>query len=226
MNLKAARLQAEASKILCGRRQIIYSRYKDFQRTLHPSQWRYLPQTWEIIGYEPFARHVDAPLEVEVTVVTFDDAFAHLPKLLAAAMEGRKNSLRDLCPNGPNEDETIDTSLDLMDLATATFQCKQDPAFLFGWDEIASHHCREEVVLFTHDGVLPLKTTPLLVEYSPWAANVVKKVAEVIGLDHTTVTPADLDEENMRFSCDSCGPHKEGAKYYKPGYDWRTLVRL
>lgn len=217
----------EASRIRRDRRQIIHLRYKDYQRTLHPSQWKYLPHTWEIIGYEPFARYVEAPVEVEVTVAAFDDAFAHLPELLASAMEERKKSLLVFLPIWPSEDEEIDASRDPMDLAMAAYRCKEDSALLFGWDEIASHHCKKlENPLWNYLAELQPQTTTPPVEYSPFAADVVKKVAEILGLDFATVTPADLDEEDLRFSCDSCGSYREGEIYYEPGYDWRTLVRL
>ena len=219
MDRKADRLETMRR----NRRPIIHSRYKDYQRTLHPSQWKYLPQTLEIMGYEPFARHLNAPVETQVTAATFDDAFAHLPELLAAAMEERKKSLRDLLP-----DENVNASHDPMDLATAVFRCKEDWAFLFGWDEIASHHCRRERegLLLTYHADLQPKTTAPPVEYSPLVADVVRKVAVMVGLDCATTTPADLDKEDVRFSCDSCRSHTEGWKQYEIGYDWRTMVRL
>lgn len=226
MARKADRLET----MRLNRRPIIHSRYKDYQRTLHPSQWKYIPQTSEIISYEPFAKHVNAPVEAEITAATFDDAFAHLPELLAAAMEERKKFLRDLLPNRSivNEDENMDASHDPMDLATAVFRCKEDWAFLFGWDEIASHHCRRERegLLLTYNEDLQPKTTVPLVEYDPLVADMVKKVEEIAGLDCATTTPADLDKKNVRFSCDSCRSHTEGWKQYEIGYDWRTLVRL
>ena len=227
MSYKTARLKADESTIRCNRRHIIYLRYKDYQSTLHPSQWKYLPRTLEITGYEPFARHVEAPVDVEVTAATFDDAFAHLPELLAAAMDARKKSLRDLLPNGipMNEGVNTDARYDPMDLATATFQCKEDFAFLFGWDEIASHHCRgeQEGVLLTYNADLQPKTTAPLVEYNPFAAKEVKSVVGLVGLDFTTTTPADLDGKDLRFACDSYGG---GWERYTKGYDWRNLVRF
>ena len=224
---KADRLKREESKTRRDRRHTIDLRYRDYQSTLHPSQWKYLPHTWEIIGYEPFARHVDAPVQVDVTLATFDDAVAHLPELLTSAMEERKEALRVLLPNWFNEDEKMDACHDPMVLAMAAFRCKGDSAFLFGWDEIASHHCQEqEGSLWDFDAYQKPQTTTASVEYSPFAANVVKKVAEVLGLDGATVTPAILDKQNARFSCDSCGSYREGVDYYEAGYDWRTLVSL
>jgi len=224
MERKADRLQKEASKIRGIRRQIIHSRYKEYQRTLHPSRWKYIPQTLEIIGYEPFARHVNAPVEAEVTAATFDDAFAHFPQLMIAAMEERKTSLRDLLPR----DENSGANHDPMDLATAAFRCEEeDSVFLFGWDEIASHHCREQDGVLNYNADLQPKTTTPSVGYSPLAANVIKKVIDVVGWDCATATPSELDNRDLRFSCDSCGSHTEGGWiHYEVGYDWRTLVRL
>jgi hypothetical protein len=219
MERQAERLRKEAAIIIGHRKQIIHMRYKQYQRTLHPSQWKYLPQIWEILGYEPFVRLIDAPIEDKVTAATFDDAFARLPELVAAAMEERKKSLRALLLNEPSEDRNM--SIDPMILATAAFRCKHDRcAYLFGWDDIATHHC--EGVNYSSD---PQSTTSQ-VAYSPFAANVVRKVAKKLRLNCATLTVAVLDQLNVRFSCDSCVLHKIGVNHYETGYNWRNLVRL
>ena len=213
MERKAERLQREAAQVRSIRRHIIYLRYKEYRRTLHPSQWKYLPSTLELVGYEPFARHVDIPIDVEVTAATFDDAFTRLPELLSVSMHDRKKSLRDLLPNGPYDDSDWGTRRDPMDLATATFRCKSGCPYLFGWDDIASHRCVES-------GFPD-------VNYCPLASIIVKKMAaKVMGFRFVSITAGDLDEEDKRFSCDSCVSCKYEGKFYEAGYDWRTLVRI
>jgi hypothetical protein len=83
------------------------ARYKEFQRTLHPSQWKYLPRTLEIAAFEGFSRHIEADVGVEVDGTTFDDAFLEFPNLLAAATEQRKATLRALMDDTPREDGEI-----------------------------------------------------------------------------------------------------------------------
>ena len=82
MDRKTERLEREAAMIRHHRRLIVNLRYTEYQRALDLSQWQYLLPTFEFIGRERFARHIDAPVEVEVTAATFDNAFARLPEIL------------------------------------------------------------------------------------------------------------------------------------------------
>lgn len=223
MGLKARRLKREAATVQRNRRNIIFLRYQEYKRTLHPSQWKYLPSTLKLFSYEPFARHIDVPVEVGVTPATFDDAFARLPELLAISMHDRKNSLRDLLPKGLHEDGDSGARRDLIDLATATFRCKAGCPYLFGWDDIASHQCEEQPF---DDTDLEWRSGFPEVDYCPLASIVLKKVAKVMGFQCVSMTAADLDQEDQRFSCDSCMSYKQGGKHYEAAYNWRTLVRI
>jgi hypothetical protein len=208
------------------------ARYEEFQRTLHPSQWKYLPRALEIITIEDFSRHIEGDIEMEVDGTTFDQAFLEFPSLLAAATEQRKTTLRALMDGTPREDGEIGP--DSIDLATAAFQCIEVHNFprpfryVFGWDEIASHHCLPEMehtdgVYYYHGS---RKTAPSRLRYLPEVAIVVRKLAQLIGLDAATATAADFDEKDKRFSCEGCPCNRDQGRYLQFGYTWRNLVSL
>lgn len=217
---------------MCNRRGILANRYKEFQRTLHPSQWRYLPRTLEIASLEPFAQHIGAEVEVEVEESTFNDAFLELPRLLATATEHRRAALSTLIGGAPKEDGEI--GVDPIDLATAVFKCAEFHGnlypfrYVFGWDEISSHHCLSEQE-GTYRGLFyrppsTFRNSPAVLEYSPEIANVVQKLAQLLGLDAATATPADFDKKNLRFSCECCPWFAEKDRFYRVGYTWRHMV--
>lgn len=127
-------------------------------------------------------------------------------------------SLRGLLPNGPHEDDNRSARHDPMDLATAAFICEAGCTYLFGWDDVACHHC---------EGLEIPVASLVQVKYSPFVASVVGKVVKAMGLDSVSMTATDLDKEDWRFSCDSCELFwQAGTYYYDMGYDWRALVRL
>ena len=216
------------------RRQIFNARYLEYQRSLSPSQWKYLPTTLEIIHYEAFAQFIEADIDVNVTASTFDDAFERFPEHHAAAMEKRRATLRPLLPNydEKEEGEISETVSDPLELAKAVFQCQTKGAphhfsFVFGWDDIASHHC-----LVERSGRSPYSTpidspsTPQL-EYVVHPAKVVEKLVRLSGLDPMTATASDLDQKNLRFYCPVCGPLKlSGDTIWRLVYTWRTMVCL
>ena len=101
---KAQRLESELGIIKYRRRQVLSFRYQQFQHTLHPSQWKYLPRTLEIAEFEAFAQHIEADAEIEVAGSTFDDAFSELPNLLVVATEQRKATLLAQMDDNPRDD--------------------------------------------------------------------------------------------------------------------------
>src|SRR6266542_1061676 len=210
-------------------------RYSEYQRSLSPSQWKYLPTTLEISHYEAFAKFIEADTNVNVTASMFDDAFEKFPEHHAAAMEKRRMSLRPLLPNCVDEKEEGEVSetvlADPLELATAAFQCQTTSAphhfsFVFGWDDIVSHRCITE-----RSGWSPYLTTipigsPITtrLEYSSHAAKVVEKLIRLSGLDPMNATATDLHKKNLRFYCANCS--SLDSKYiWRLGYTWRAMVR-
>lgn len=226
------RLEQELATVKFNRREILASRYKDFIRTLPPSQWKYLPRILEIAALEPFARHIGVGVEVEVDASTFDDSFLELPRLLADATEQRRAALSTLIGGAAKEDGEI--GVDPIDLATAVFRCSESHGYhypfryVFGWDEISSHHCLSETEgadrISRYRSESSSRTEPAAFEYSPEIAKVVQKLAQLLGLDAATATPTDFDKKDLRFSCECCSWITDKNRSYRRGYTWRHMV--
>jgi len=182
------------------------------------------------MDFEPISRHLDVDPSVEVTALTFEEAFNNLSGFIAEASEKRKASLRALLPT---EEETK-ASPDPVELATAVFQCNEisrhdtSPYFLFGWEDISSHHCLPEKEERTIENVEPKRDPPQIV-FSPHGAKVVQKLVELTGLDYVTATMADMDQMHSTYFCDCCVPFPNAdgnPGQCRFGYNWRAMVRF
>ena len=70
---KAKRLEEEFAKIQRNRRGIVDDLYKSYKASLHPSQWKYLPRTFDLCQLSPIAAMVEdrRTLPRTITVYTF-----------------------------------------------------------------------------------------------------------------------------------------------------------
>lgn len=84
MEAKPERLEQEMKSIRAERRAIVHASYEEYQKTLMPAQWAYLPRTIDVCAMGPFAEVLNAAADVTITRTDFEDAFDHLPELLAA----------------------------------------------------------------------------------------------------------------------------------------------
>jgi hypothetical protein len=135
-----------------------------------PAQWKYLPRTLDICSLDPFAAVLDATAEVAVTAADLEDAFRQLPKLLAASSDALKLHARSLIKMPTSAIQPASSAQELgdilkgeeaspssplqpaaLDLAPSTFTCKEPiciRSYLFGWGDIAQHHCRLDLDSF------------------------------------------------------------------------------
>ena len=188
------------------------------------------------MDFEPISRHLDMDPSVEVTALTFKEAFNNVSEFIAEASARRKASLRALLPTKTSgtDSEEIKTSPDPTELATAVFQCNEvsrhdiSPYFLFGWEDISSHHCLPEKEERTIENIEPKRDPPRVV-HSANGAKVVQKLVELTGLDYLTATMADMDQMHSTYFCDCCAsfPNPDGNPgQCRFGYDWRAMVRF
>jgi len=224
-----------------------------------PSQWKYLSRTLDICALEPFAKVLDAKPDVVVTAADFEDAFRQLPELLLASSEARKIHLRSLLqvPTSANQpassasgageivqseapsSSSSSSQIDALDLATAVFTCQERcsaPA-LFGWDDIAQHHCRLDLDRFDRfdtSGLLSCwehridqAAGPPKIDFSVERSRIARAVVQAAGLDDRTATVLDMDAKDLRFGCSACRPERyAGYSLTKVGYKWRDWVRF
>ena len=221
-----------------------------------PSQWKYLPQTVVICAMDPFAVVVDAEPDVAVTSADFEDAFRQLPELISADLDARKLHVHSLLKilTSANQPPCIDSAPELggiangeassssnslppnaLDLATAVFTCHERScrvSFLFGWDDIAQHHCN----LDSHSNDpswIPhrAKYKPGLpkLEFSVLGSEITAAVIRAVGLNDKVATVSDMDvkTKDIRFGCSICPPVpvRRNGTWNKGGYKWRELVR-
>jgi len=131
---------------------------------------------------EPFAVVLDAEAGVTVTAAHFEDAFRQLPELLLADSDSRRLHARSLLKFLTSVDQPISSppepgeivegeassssnspQPDAMDLATAVFACREMACnrfnrkqfYLFGWDDIAQHHCKSDLDSLSSDASNP-----------------------------------------------------------------------
>ena len=203
---------------------------------------------------DPFAVVVDAEPDVSVTSADLEDAFRQLPELISADLHARKLHARSLLRNltsanqpacsAPESGEIADgeassfsNSLppNALDLATAVFKCRERScrvSFLFGWDDIAQHHCNLD--LHSNDP----SWTPHHVKYKPGlpklefsapGTEITAAVVRAVGLNDKVATVSDMDAktEDIRFGCSICPavPVRRNGTLNKGGYKWRELVR-
>jgi len=256
---KKERLEREMKEIRFARRDIIHTSYKEYQKTLMPSQWKYLPRTVDICTMDPFAAVVDAEADVAVTAADFEDAFRQLPELISTDSDARKlhaRSLLNILPavnlpasSAPEPGEIVEgeassfsSSLqpDPLDLATAAFTCREAScnfnrreSYLFGWDDIAQHHCKSDLGLVSSNMYwiyqrVEYEPGPPKIDFSAQASEIAAAVVRAAGLDDKVATVSDMDAKakDIRFGCSVCPPLKRNAtSWTKGGYKWREFVR-
>ena len=237
----------------------MHTSYKEYQKTLMPSQWKYLPQTVDICTMDPFAAVVNAEGDVAVTAVDFEDAFRQLPGLISAYSDARKLHARSLikiptavnqpASSAPEPGEIVvgepsfslsSLQPDPLDLATAAFTCQEVScsfnrkiSYLFGWDDIAQHHCKSDLGLVSSNmhwtyHSMQFEPGPPKIEFSARGSEMASAVVQAAGLDDKVATVSDMDTKakDIRFGCSICSPVKkrEATSWMKGGYKWREFV--
>ncbi|KIM35772.1 hypothetical protein M413DRAFT_449599 [Hebeloma cylindrosporum] len=246
---KRKRILREKEELRSTRMPILHASYQEYQKSLMPVQWKYLPRTIDICAFVPFAEILDAPADIAITFVDFEDAFRQLPQLLAANDVARKihalsllnNPTATLPPNSnvPEQepiihDPTVISSSSnssqpddgALELATALFTCMESPC---------TKRNVPQSYLFGWDDIAQHNCKsdsyyilgPPKIAFSLQASNVAAAVVRAAGLDAGLATVADMDAktEDLRLGCSSCPPlMRDGVIWEKCGYTWRDFV--
>ncbi|KAF9524737.1 hypothetical protein CPB83DRAFT_598223 [Crepidotus variabilis] len=242
---REARLEREASEFRRNRFSAISSRYLAFKRGMHPSKWKYLPPIKSLVALEPFVACITAEKSSTISPPELNELFLKLPEFLAQIE--RKQILRllnilqpALDPPAWSMDKILLHTIPVcVELASSVFRCVEGD-YMFGYDEVASHHCGVGVGSFqpraTEAKFIAASERRRQTFYDPpilgagTAAAVVDKILRLVGLDPASATVSDLDEcvnkddAPLRFECDGCAAVKDNTLFYKLGYDWRTLA--
>ncbi|PPR02550.1 hypothetical protein CVT26_012018 [Gymnopilus dilepis] len=235
---KAKRLEEEFAKIQRNRRGIVDDLYKSYKASLHPSQWKYLPRTFDLCQLSPIAAMVEAPIESTVTAADFAEAAETFPALLSSFSEDRKQKARALLPSAPPaprepgeiEDDVVQ---DVLDLATSVFECRNvgtqghaRSSPVVGSDDLLSHHCGAPDHGLPHRGYYYWYSSSeegkLL--FSEEGSQVAASLVRLAGLDPTTALASDMDKKDLRFSCSRCIPLNVSGSWSRRGYSWRSAI--
>ena len=239
--------------IRSGRRLMIHGSYQDYQKALMPAQWKYLPRTLDICALGPFAAVLDAAADVAVTAADLEVAFRQLPELLAASSDALKLHALSLikiptpttqpASSAQEPGEILDGEAALpsssiqpttLDLAAYTFTCQESiclRSYLFGWDDIAQHHCRMDLDSF--DSVtfgwephwIDQPPDPPKIVFSAHGSEIAGTIVRAAGLDDRVATALDMDAKDLRFGCSACPAERDRASSWtKVGYKWRDFV--
>ena len=218
-------------------------------------------QTLDICAMDPFAEVLDAEADITITAADFEDAFRQLPQLLSAYSDGRKLHARGLLKIPVSVNQPTDSAPDLgeileekassssnfspvdtLDLATAVFICKEAPCFsssssepyLFGWDDIAQHHCKPDLDSVSNAnnpsyGIrqhVEYVYIPQKILFTAQGSKIAAAVVRAAGLDDRITKASDMDEKDLRFGCSACPLiNRNIAAWTKAGYKWRDFVR-
>ena len=225
---KAAREEAAREAVLNPRRRVVNKLYHEFQRTISPHQWKYLPRAEEIFDLAPISRLINAPLDSEVKEEDFRLAMTELPSLLAAhsdeacrkyfrlMSDARTDTLSTEVASPSTESSSDSQSLaqikKKLDRATSVFSCKQSswtasdhgsPAVLIGVDDLLTHHCdREEWAdLATCNQYTRPNPASSSLTFSPKGAAEVAVLVKLAGLDPDAASAGEMDTRDARFVC-------------------------
>ena len=183
----------------------------------------------------PFAAVVDAGPDVSVSAVDFQDAFRQLPELISAEFDARKRHARSLLKIPTSANSPSCSPPEQLDLAIAVFTCNEmscrEPC-LFGWDDIAQHHCKLDFELNNNRYWMihrdDYKPGSPKVGFNAPGSEITAAVVRAAGLNDKVATASDMDArtKNIRFKCSLCPPVKRNGTWRASGYDWRRLVRF
>ena len=92
---------------------------------------------------------------------------------------------------------------------------------LIAWDGIHAHQCKEDV---TVRGTR--RSIPSVYKFSRQGSAAAVTLISLAGLHASSATPLDMDQRDLRFFCNTCGPMRYGHKYGRRAYTWRSAVRI
>lgn len=213
------RLVRERQPLIASRKRIIAKIYSNYKKTLVPTQWAYHPPVETLYKLDELAELIDDPSNSEIDIEVWTQALNRLPVIVESLNEEKKAILLSLLPAGDGQTACKTASLDL---ATAVFQCtaytcthKNKP--FIGWQRAVCHSCNGGY------GSRVLPSEPAY-KFNKWAADTVRVIGGLLGLDTTNANPRDFDLKAARFSCLSCQLSTVFGIRGRKALTWREAV--
>ncbi|KAF7360514.1 hypothetical protein MVEN_00782200 [Mycena venus] len=236
---KDRRLQREREIRTKARTRVVEDIYKEYKKTLVPTQWRFLPGLHEVLHYPAFSVVVNAADDVNVETTHFDEAVSALPGFIVSWTAARKVELVKLIKDAQSSSGSSGSEggstfsvpgTQLLDLATAVFDCAQENCTgrysgtytaLIGWESAAAHHCRNNRL---YNWGSPPPSIETVLKFSSRGYMAAASLVTLAGLNEKHATAAEMDNLDLRFLCIACIPriHKQTENHF--AFSWRAAV--
>ncbi|KAF5310607.1 hypothetical protein D9619_007761 [Psilocybe cf. subviscida] len=245
MLAKQQRRESEDRAVRQSRRQILDGLFKAYKMTLSPAQWKYLPTTAILSGLQPFRDVIEADGSTVVTKADLEPYMQNIAETLTAAKDALKARLVDRAAASHRSAQVPDGALaeggpelepfQIFELATTAFKCGSCQKAVYGWDEITSHFCSagdngiQNLSSYYDRTAIYNLEYPYEFSFSPESAGAVRTVIKTSGLDPVSATVAEMDANDLRFTCVKCDDSPYSANSYLShkkhrAYSWRGLA--
>ncbi|KAH9484122.1 hypothetical protein JR316_0003602 [Psilocybe cubensis] len=204
------------------RRQLLKTRYRQYQQALIPDAWQYQPPENFFREAGAFSNFLNAEYVTrgDISRELTDSLF---PGLVEEWTKKRKLEILSLLPEVDTE-QPFEKQIQKLDLATSVITCNdckymnQEGRVLLGWKNICRHARR------TVGGNLNPCSGSEVVE--PVAVVAATSLICCAGLDPRTTTIQDMDSRDDRFFCGNCIPDTSNGVTGLKAYKWTECVRF
>lgn len=195
--------------------------YQAYQKSLPPNNWQYMPPSELVDELPALNAFFNLPL-TDRGDLSPGELVPHFPRFVADWTTNMQNAVVATLPSSGSSQETFESKLDKLELATSVFTCRDcdDRSHhgwvRVGWRDICRHACYKP---FTWG--LPCTTLEHNDDLSMTALNIVYQ----LGLDPSTTTWRDMDALDARFICGNCPTETQNRVTGLKVYTWKECVR-
>lgn len=233
--IKEERVKARKQDTLVARAGLLRKLVDEYATTLPVGQAT--PSAADIVNMPAFKSIMETPLvddwDDTVTADSSKDAFSELPALSETWREAAMKSLRALLPAGESDSDKQASVAEPLDLATSLFSCSRcGKSVVFHWEQVLGHAAaHNRAYMFVSPGITEEEARLYrLIDAVPWTRHVstfavdaimaafAAHLVELCGGDVQTMTTAEMDALDHRFTCDVCQPKVRNAM------SWRAMV--
>lgn len=212
INRKVARLKVE-------RQTLLESIYQDYQKSLDPDRWQYLPPSKVVKSIEGFSKFLNAPYDKRGDMAP-SYAVSLFPDFIADWTKKQQETVVSLFPSAvPDLDYQM--KLEKLELATSVFTCidckykVRDGRVLLGWNNICRHR---RSIAGTNVYVCGMQ------EFNELASAAAESLVRCVGLDPATTTIEQMNTRNDRFLCSNCTSEPSRGVIGLKVYNWVECV--
>ncbi|KAJ2935038.1 hypothetical protein H1R20_g2021, partial [Candolleomyces eurysporus] len=200
------RVARELESTINERMSILNDLYDVYLSSLKPSDRCFCPPVQFLRPLPEVASLIEAGKDVVVTSHDFQPILDNIATHIANYQEERRQFAISTLP------ETETKLADPLSLAKNVFMCEtthtslcyrdSSKAALSGWPMMGSHFCIKRSALDHRPGIC--LDRPCKIIYNKELSGIASNVITAIGLDPSTASCADMDQKDVRFTCDSC----------------------